>query len=338
VLFACESPHWRAWLNVAHRCVVPFNSFCEYADTKPRKTPTWFALDEDRPLAFFAGIWTSWHGKRGTKANPVEGEHQLFGFLTTDANAEVGAIHPKAMPVILTSTEAVEHWLTLPVKEEALRLSSFGFTAALLRKRRNCARQAASRPDAFGDHVIPGFGAVPRGDGNSAIKIAKFPSRRDTVTSRLQARGELRCRGSSSQGVTLRSWQSKWCWVRRCPEGPRHLGLKPVSADIRTSLCSRAEIPPGKSLARPETGAAFFVTPSDSGRQRPRHAASPTAKPRKIKDYSDDARKPELRRTAWWSWQDSKQPPSDYDGTVAGSCIWWHEIDVTAVATKVRFM
>jgi putative SOS response-associated peptidase YedK len=111
------SPHWRGWLNVEHRCVVPFNSFCEYADTKPRKTPTWFALDDDRPLAFFAGIWTTWHGRRGTKANPVEGEHQLFGFLTTDANAEVGAVHPKAMPVILTSTEAVEQWLTLPVKE-----------------------------------------------------------------------------------------------------------------------------------------------------------------------------------------------------------------------------
>jgi putative SOS response-associated peptidase YedK len=111
------SPHWRGWLNLGHRCVVPFNSFCEYADTKPRKTPTWFALNEDRPLAFFAGIWTTWHGKRGTKANPVEGEHQLFGFLTTDANAEVGAIHPKAMPVILTSTEAVEQWLTLPPKE-----------------------------------------------------------------------------------------------------------------------------------------------------------------------------------------------------------------------------
>jgi putative SOS response-associated peptidase YedK len=24
-------PHWRAWLNVEHRCVVPFNSFCEYS-------------------------------------------------------------------------------------------------------------------------------------------------------------------------------------------------------------------------------------------------------------------------------------------------------------------
>jgi hypothetical protein len=50
-------------------------------------------------------------------ANPVEGEHQLFGFLTTDANAEVGAIHPKAMPVILTQSDQVEAWLTLPVTE-----------------------------------------------------------------------------------------------------------------------------------------------------------------------------------------------------------------------------
>jgi len=57
------------------------------------------------------------HGKRGTKANPIEGEHQLFGFLTTDANAEVGAIHPKAMPVILTQADQVDAWLTLPVAE-----------------------------------------------------------------------------------------------------------------------------------------------------------------------------------------------------------------------------
>jgi hypothetical protein len=31
-------------------CVVPATSFCEYADTKPRKTPKWFALGEDRPV------------------------------------------------------------------------------------------------------------------------------------------------------------------------------------------------------------------------------------------------------------------------------------------------
>jgi putative SOS response-associated peptidase YedK len=116
-----KSAHWRPWLGPASRCLVPWTSFCEYADTKPKKTPTWFALGDDRPLAFFAGIWTPWNGTRGTKKNPVEGEHQLFGFLTTDANAEVAPVHPKAMPVVLTTSDEIETWLTAPV-EEALKL------------------------------------------------------------------------------------------------------------------------------------------------------------------------------------------------------------------------
>src|SRR3954471_24022193 len=61
-----KSPHWRGWLKPEARCVVPWTSFCEYADTKPKKTPTWFAFDEDRPLAFFAGLSCSWRGIRGT--------------------------------------------------------------------------------------------------------------------------------------------------------------------------------------------------------------------------------------------------------------------------------
>jgi putative SOS response-associated peptidase YedK len=115
------SPHWRRWLQAENRCVVPFTSFCEYADTKPRKTPTWFALNDSRPLAVFAGVWTPWTGSRGTKANPIVGEHQLFGFLTTEANAEVGAIHPKAMPVILTTQAEIEQWMSAPA-EDALKL------------------------------------------------------------------------------------------------------------------------------------------------------------------------------------------------------------------------
>jgi putative SOS response-associated peptidase YedK len=116
-----NSPHWRGWLKPENRCLVPFTSFCEYADTKPRKTPTWFAFSEDRPLTLFAGIWTTWRGKRGSKSNPIEGEHQLYGFLTTEANAEVRPIHPKAMPVILTTAAEIEQWLTAPA-EEALKL------------------------------------------------------------------------------------------------------------------------------------------------------------------------------------------------------------------------
>ena len=39
-----KSAHWRRWLGLANRCLIPWTSFCEYADTKPKKTPTWFAF------------------------------------------------------------------------------------------------------------------------------------------------------------------------------------------------------------------------------------------------------------------------------------------------------
>jgi putative SOS response-associated peptidase YedK len=131
-----KSPHWRRWLGQLNRCVVPATSFCEYADTKPRKTPIWFALDPERPLFAFAGIWTRWRGVRGPKSAPVEGDHDLFGFLTTDANAVVAPIHPKAMPVILTTPEEVRIWLMAdypkalelrrPLPDAALRIVASG--------------------------------------------------------------------------------------------------------------------------------------------------------------------------------------------------------------------
>ena len=39
---------------------------------------------------------------------------RVFGFLTTEPNAEVGAIHPKAMPVILTTPEEMDMWMEAP--------------------------------------------------------------------------------------------------------------------------------------------------------------------------------------------------------------------------------
>ena len=53
-------------------------------------------------------------GVRGTKANPIEGRHLLYGFLTTEANDIVAPIHPKAMPVILTTEEECEVWMRAP--------------------------------------------------------------------------------------------------------------------------------------------------------------------------------------------------------------------------------
>lgn len=111
-----KSSHWRTWLRPEWRCLVPVTSFCEYTDSQP-KVPHWFALSEDRPLFAFAGIWRPWTGTRGTKADPQEGEHRLFAFLTCEANDVVRPIHAKAMPVLLTTQEACEAWLTGSVEE-----------------------------------------------------------------------------------------------------------------------------------------------------------------------------------------------------------------------------
>lgn len=113
-----SSKHWKRWLSVENRCLVPFTSFSEF--NKAAGGEVWFALDESRPLAVFAGIWVpKWTSVRKVK----EGEttNDLYGFLTTDPNAEVGAVHPKAMPVILTKPEEVERWMTAP-PEDALKL------------------------------------------------------------------------------------------------------------------------------------------------------------------------------------------------------------------------
>ena len=114
-----KSPYWRGWLKAEFRCLVPVTSFCEYTDSQP-KIPHWFALSEDRPLFAFAGLWRPWTGTRGTKADPLEGEHLLYSFLTSEANEIVRPIHAKAMPVLLTSDQ-FDTWLKAPT-EEALEL------------------------------------------------------------------------------------------------------------------------------------------------------------------------------------------------------------------------
>ncbi|MDB2439696.1 SOS response-associated peptidase family protein [Hellea sp.] len=105
----------RAYTHDAeYRCLVPFSSFSEW--DKASKSNAWFGVLAQAPM--FAGVWRPWHGERLKK---VEGKKRrerqvhdwkLFAFLTTEPNTIVAPIHPKAMPVILTSSEECEQWMS----------------------------------------------------------------------------------------------------------------------------------------------------------------------------------------------------------------------------------
>jgi putative SOS response-associated peptidase YedK len=113
------SPFWIGALkNPARRCLVPFTSFQEWSvEPDPvtgKKTPFWFSLPAS-PIAAFAGLW-----------RPT-GSGGVYAFLTSGYEGDpavhvVGAIHPKACPVIL-HPEDYNRWLHAPV-DEALTLAS----------------------------------------------------------------------------------------------------------------------------------------------------------------------------------------------------------------------
>ena len=99
------SPFWRSALaNPERRCLVPWTAFSEYGPGQPGKLPLhWFSIPS-RPIASFAGVW-----------RPVQGG-RAYSFLTCEPNPLVGAVHPKAMPVILHE-EDYDRWLSAPIAE-----------------------------------------------------------------------------------------------------------------------------------------------------------------------------------------------------------------------------
>ena len=71
-----------------------------------------------------------------------ETTNDVFGFLTTAPNAEVKAIHPKAMTVILTTPAEVDAWLSWPTKA----------ALALQRPLPDGSLRIVARGDRTGDH------------------------------------------------------------------------------------------------------------------------------------------------------------------------------------------
>ena len=104
-----DSPFWRGALNAPERrCIVPVTRFCEWtAEPDPatkRKAKVWFGLNEGvDPLFGFAGLW---------RPGDAKSEEPYMAFLTCAPNAIVGAVHPKAMPVMLRPGDETERWLT----------------------------------------------------------------------------------------------------------------------------------------------------------------------------------------------------------------------------------
>ena len=110
------SSHWKPWLEPANRCLVPFTAFSEPGrDAEGRYRPGWFRLagDDPEPLAFFAGV----HARAWTSVRKIKTGMEtidLFAFLTTEPSEPVKSVHPKAMPVILTTAEEREAWMRSP--------------------------------------------------------------------------------------------------------------------------------------------------------------------------------------------------------------------------------
>ena len=116
-----DSSFWRSALNSPERrCLVPFTEFQEWTlspdPSTGKKRAHWFSV-RSRPVAAMAGIW------RPSDAGSI------FAFLTTGYDGDpathlVGAIHPKAIPVVLHD-EDHDRWFHAPVAEALALATAF---------------------------------------------------------------------------------------------------------------------------------------------------------------------------------------------------------------------
>lgn len=94
------------------RCLIPADGFYEWQGDIPGKKQPWFIERGDGGLMALAGLWEHWMGPDGS-------ELETGVIITTDANPQVGAFHPRS-PVII-EPENFASWLA-GEPDDALKL------------------------------------------------------------------------------------------------------------------------------------------------------------------------------------------------------------------------
>jgi putative SOS response-associated peptidase YedK len=102
-----DKPAFRAAVK-RRRCLVLADGYYEWLTEGKKKTPFYFHMKDDTPLAF-AGIWDTWKGEE----HPIES----CAIITTDGNELSRPIHDR-MPVILRGKGA-DAWLDPGIEDPA---------------------------------------------------------------------------------------------------------------------------------------------------------------------------------------------------------------------------
>lgn len=97
-----EKRLWAPLLKKGKRCIFPIDAFYEWPTKGRGIPPVKIQVASKKPYAL-AGLWSTWFEK---------GERRFsFATFTVEPNPFMESIHPKAMPVILTSIEQQKLWL-----------------------------------------------------------------------------------------------------------------------------------------------------------------------------------------------------------------------------------
>jgi putative SOS response-associated peptidase YedK len=110
---AHEKPVFRAaWKH--QRCIIPASGYFEWTGEKGKKQPWFIAPDQNLPVFFFAGLYSTRTSGQTTCT-----------ILTREASSEIKDLHPR-MPVILTSDQLTP-WMANDVTDAEI-IDTFGTT------------------------------------------------------------------------------------------------------------------------------------------------------------------------------------------------------------------